>query len=224
MALKKIKFGTLANDVAHEIRKEIIKGKIKPGQRILENDISKIMGISRSTLREAIHQLKSEGVLKVIPYKGTYVNMFNQSDIEQVYEMRVLLETYALEKIINKRGNGKTFNDIIEMLDKNINEMKIAVKKKDLNSFINSDLNFHYNLINNSSNKFLIQTWKSFITQIKVLLNVEAREYEQFIVSPEEHGELLCLIKSGKIEESKNNLKKHIEKSLSILLKSQSNK
>ena len=74
----------IANEVASDIKRAIIKGFIKPGEKINETKIAKDMGISRSPVREALQQLKKEGVVINIPYKGTYVNLLGKKDVEDM--------------------------------------------------------------------------------------------------------------------------------------------
>jgi len=89
MAFNKInKPYVLVNKIVNNIKEEIISGNIKPGQRIIEAQIAREMGVSRSPLREAIQKLKAENVLKVTPYRGTYVNTLSREDVKAIYELR----------------------------------------------------------------------------------------------------------------------------------------
>ena len=107
MAFNKInKPYVFVNKIVNNIKEEIINGNIKPGQRIIETHIAREMGVSRSPLREAIQKLKAENVLKVTPYRGTYVNTLSR-------------EIYAIEKIIENSVNVE-FIKFINILDKKV--------------------------------------------------------------------------------------------------------
>lgn len=114
----------MAQEVATDIRRAITDGMIKPGERINETQIAKDMGISRSPVREALHMLKKEGVVVSIPYKGTFVNLLGQKDIEDMSIIRGLLEAYAIEKVIENK-NEKS----LECLRKNVEDIEKDVEK-----------------------------------------------------------------------------------------------
>jgi len=75
----------IAQEVATDIKRAIVNGMIKPGEKINETQIARDMGISRSPVREALHMLKKEGVVVSIPYKGTFVNLLGKKDLEDMY-------------------------------------------------------------------------------------------------------------------------------------------
>ena len=82
----------LAQEVASDIKRAIVNGMIKPGEKINETQIARDMGISRSPVREALQMLKKEGVVVSIPYKGTFVNLLGKKDIEKDVEKKQLKE------------------------------------------------------------------------------------------------------------------------------------
>ena len=103
MGFEKKKHKVLADGIAEDIKNAIIKDEIKPGEKIIESQIAREMGVSRSPLREAIQKLEKENILVVIPYKGIYVNMLGKKEIEDIYNLRIMLEAYAIKKIIEKK-------------------------------------------------------------------------------------------------------------------------
>jgi len=222
MAFNKIRESSvLVNEIANNIKNEIINGNIKPGQRIIETYIAKEMGVSRSPLREAIHKLKAENVLKVIPYKGTYVNALSREDVEAIYDLRAILEMYAVEKLIEKNRNDENI-EFLNILDKKVKEMELEVKENNINEFIKEDIEFHHIIVSFCGNKFLLKTWEEYVLQIRILLNIEARQREQFLISPKEHKQIVALIREKNVKQSKEYIKKHIFKSLKIYFNSTS--
>ena len=202
----------IAHEVASDIKEVIVKGLIKPGEKINETKIARDMGISRSPVREALQELKKEGVVVSIPYKGTFVNLLGQKDIEDMYIIRGLLEAYAIEKVIENKNEK-----ILRCLRENVEDIEKDVEKKHLKELVGDDIEFHRNICNFSGNKKLIDIWEGFQTQIEVLINLESSFYERFQLLAIEHRELLSLIVEGKTKQAQEKVKAHISQALDFL-------
>jgi len=205
----------IAQEVAADIKRAIANGMIKPGEKINETKIAKDMGISRSPVREALQELKKEGVVVSIPYKGTFVNLLGKKDIEDMYIIRGLLEAYAIEKVIENKNEK-----ILRCLRKNVEDIEKDVEKKQLKELVSKDIEFHRNICIFSGNKKLIDIWEGFQTQIEVLINLESGFYERFQLLAVEHRELLSLIIEGKVKQAQEKIKAHILQALDFLKES----
>ena len=205
----------IAQEVATDIKRAIVNGMIKPGERINETQIARDMGISRSPVREALHMLKKEGVVVSIPYKGTFVNLLGKKDLEDMYSIRALLEAYAIEKVIENKNEK-----ILRCLRKNVEDIEKDVEKKQLKGLVSKDIEFHRNVCIFSGNKKLIDIWDGFQTQIEVLINLESGFYERFQLLAVEHRELLSLIIEGKVKQAQEKIKAHILQALDFLKES----
>jgi DNA-binding GntR family transcriptional regulator len=94
---KKIEFDRgelkpLRDRIASSIRDSIIDGRIQPGERLMEPDVSQMLGVSRTPVREAFVQLESEGFVKVIPRHGAVVSELSVKDAEETYLIKSALE------------------------------------------------------------------------------------------------------------------------------------
>jgi DNA-binding GntR family transcriptional regulator len=86
---------TLREKILETIRDAILKGTMKPGERVSEPDLAERFGISRTPIREAFRQLESEGYLVVIPRKGAVVASLSERDVEEFYAIKIILEGFA---------------------------------------------------------------------------------------------------------------------------------
>ena len=86
---------TLRESIVEMIRTAIVKGTLKPGERISEQSLAERFGISRTPIREAIRQLDSEGFLTVIPRRGAVVAQITEKDVIEFYALKGVLEGYA---------------------------------------------------------------------------------------------------------------------------------
>ena len=82
-------------DAAHELREAIIGGQLQPGARLVEAELCDAFGISRTPLREAIKLLEAENLLRVLPSRGVYVTVINESDVTDLFEVVSELERLA---------------------------------------------------------------------------------------------------------------------------------
>ena len=92
LIMKKIIAGYLAQEAAQRIREMIRKGKLKKGDRILEEPMCQAMGVSRTPLREALRILSSEGLIQLIPNKGAYVAQPSIDEIGEMFHVMSILE------------------------------------------------------------------------------------------------------------------------------------
>ena len=86
---------TLRERILETIRESILRGSLKPGEKVAEPELAERFGISRTPIREAFRQLESEGYLTVIPRKGAVVASLSERDVEEFYAIKSILEGYA---------------------------------------------------------------------------------------------------------------------------------
>src|SRR5512141_2804217 len=77
------------------IRRAIVNGVLRPGDRLMEADIAREMGISRGPVREALRQLEQEGLVISYPHRGTFVASLAADEASEIYVMRAVLEGLA---------------------------------------------------------------------------------------------------------------------------------
>jgi DNA-binding GntR family transcriptional regulator len=98
----------LTGEIYRELRKQILGGELKPAQQLRQDDIAALFGVSKIPVREALKQLEADGLVEFKPRRGAFVVELSESDILEVQEIRIALETRALELAIP----NMTDNDI----------------------------------------------------------------------------------------------------------------
>jgi DNA-binding GntR family transcriptional regulator len=86
---------TLRRTVENHLREAIMSGYLKPGQRLVERELCEAMGVSRPSLREALRKLEAEKLIEMVPHRGPVVAAISDQEAGELYELRVLLESYA---------------------------------------------------------------------------------------------------------------------------------
>lgn len=93
-------FQTVGDMTYEVIRESILRGVFQPGERLRQDQLANLIGVSRIPVRSALMQLESDGLITFHPYRGAVVNKLSVDDMREIYELRRLLETHALRKAI----------------------------------------------------------------------------------------------------------------------------
>ena len=139
---------SLKDKVYRRLRFQIISGKFSPGMRLRESELSEIMKISRAPIREALNMLELEGFVTIFPRKGAIVSKIAKDEVENIWEIRALLEPYAAR---NEVFNFQE-NEIIEIENR---LKKLLEEPYDFSEYMSSDLELHGLLYKHLNNKIL---------------------------------------------------------------------
>lgn len=142
----------LTEQVAEFLMNIIIEGRIKEGERLVENELQRELGVSRAPIREALRELEKKSLVVIIPRKGTFVRKINKKDIEENFTIRAPLEGLAARLALANMD----LNDIKSM-EATLSKMTKAVKVGDFNSYIKDHSKYHEIFINASKNDTLIR-------------------------------------------------------------------
>ncbi len=92
----------LRDQVLNTIRQAILDFQLPPGRRLIERELVQELGVSRTTIREVITLLASEGLVTVIPQRGAIVSVISVEDATDIYEMRSALEAQAVRRFVDR--------------------------------------------------------------------------------------------------------------------------
>jgi GntR family transcriptional regulator of gluconate operon len=156
--------------IACELRLQIIIGTIRPSQVISENRIAADFGTSRSPVREALKTLSNEGLIR-LERMGAVVLGLNMLDIEELYDVRYLIESFAQQRLAS--GNHELlFANLKQMIDK----LELAVKYNDYVEFSYLDFCFHEAIIVEAKHKRILHLWKSIRQIVLTVMLKTAKE------------------------------------------------
>ena len=196
---------SLKDRVYQNIKFQIMRGNLKPGTRLLEEELSKAMNISRAPIREAFNRLEKEGFVTIIPRKGAAVSDITAQMIEDIFEIRETLESLAVKKSIDKISIEK-----LEILGENFK--KFINKPADTENRINYlalDKEFHDLLSQDCGNEKLIEILANLQEQIHWLRNISLKRVT-FAVSIKEHLAIIEALKKNDVELIIKNLLLHL--------------
>lgn len=126
-------------DVVFEtLRKAILKGNLKPGERLMELTLANRLGVSRTPIREAIRKLELEGLVVMVPRKGAQVAKITEKDLNDVLEVR-----RGLEELSIRMACERITKESLEELEKASRDFEKAVEVGDVTALAEADVRFH---------------------------------------------------------------------------------
>ncbi len=145
-------FLPLRDVVFKTLRKGILTGELKPGERLMEIHLAKRLGVSRTPIREAIRKLELEGLVTMIPRRGAEVANITEKNLQDVLEVRQALESLAIELACERITEEKK-----QELEKRLCQVETAVHTGDTGAIASADVAFHDAIVEASGNVRLTQ-------------------------------------------------------------------
>jgi len=182
---------TLREKILETIRDAILKGTLKPGERVSEPDLAERFGISRTPIREAFRQLESEGYLQVIPRKGAVVASLSERDVEEFYAIKIILEGFAARMAAEKLSEKD-----IERLEAINEKLKQLAQDGDIKTFFRVHNEFHEVFIKAAGNERLYELINQLVMKFKRLRLASLSQPGRMEISVEEHRNMIMAFKS----------------------------
>ncbi len=200
----------LTKSLVDHLRGKIIRGELPPGQRINEAQIASELGVSRSPLREALRILENERLIANTPRKGSMVTPISPQDLDEIYQMREMIECYALQLLEEMK-----IRDLPEAAScaENTSDLPIPSEEdspQEKMAYIEALAEFHYKLLEASGNKRLFEFYRSIHSNINryVFLNAFRQGVAKHRV--DDHRQMLRALKQGNYEKARQIIRGHI--------------
>lgn len=195
-------------DVVFEtLRQAILRGELKPGERLMEIHLAQKLGVSRTPVREAIRKLELEGLVLMIPRKGAVVAEITISDLEDVLEVRTALEELAVRKAC-----GRITPEQLEEVKRCSEEFKRALMGEDVTACAQADVKFHDAIYECTGNKRLIQILNNLREQMyryRMEYLKDKRSHELLV---REHDEIVRGLEERDVQLALEATCRHIER------------
>ena len=202
---------TLVDQIARTLKEDILTGRLKGGDQLLEHRLKDEFGISRTPLREAFRILEKDGLVEILPRKGAFVRRISRQDIEENFPVRALLEGLAA-----RLAYANLTQQDIEDMEEVFEYMAEAADKRDFSEYSMHHLAFHEIFINASKNETLIALLRTL--RMHRLWHRYTHHFykEDFRNSLEVHRRIIDLFKEQRVsqEEIEKVVREHIERAL----------
>ena len=202
-ALRRVSLREQALDV---VRQALVSGEIKPGDIYSAAALAERLGVSNSPVREAMLTLVHEGLLEAVPNRGFRVVPLSDTDLDEVYQLRLLLEVPAMVQLA-ERGIAAERERLIGLAE----DIERAAAARDVIRFLETDRAFHLELLALQGNRRLVSIVANLRDQTRLYGLKMLAQQDKLGASAAEHRRLLSAIDAGDAELVSQLTRAHLE-------------
>ncbi|MGH6925279.1 MAG: GntR family transcriptional regulator, partial [Propylenella sp.] len=196
---------SLTDQAMEQIRSRIVGGEFALGAPLSENALASELGVSKTPVREALLRLRMEGLVSILPQRGTFVFDMTTDEIRELGELRETLELAAL-----RLAAGRNRAPLVRTLDGIVGAMGVALAEDDSVHYRNLDADFHQAFFTHCGNGYFLSTYESFAFRVKALRTRLSVDPALNRSSYRDHQAIAALVDSGAIEEAVARLSEHV--------------
>ena len=203
----------LRDVVFNTLRQAILRGELKPGERLMEIQLANKLGVSRTPIREALRKLELEGLVNMVPRKGAEVADITEKSLRDVLEVRK-----ALEELSVQLACEKITEEEIEELKRVAERFKDTLDDQDVTKIAEADVAFHdviYTATDNQKLILLLNNLREQMYRYRVEYLKKEEAYPQLIA---EHEELIDNISKRNKEEATRIMCEHIDNQVATVI------
>ena len=192
--------------VYQSIRERVLRGDLLPGATLSENQLADEFGVSRTPVREAVRMLISDGLVAVSPGRKMRVILPSAKDIHEVYDVRSIIECEAVRRLIEDKKRSASLSHMEKYCDLGDK----ALKRKDIDGLARANEQFHGCLMDALKNDRLLEQFRA-MHQLITMYRLQTLQDDAWAeTGNQDHRKLMQYIKSGKVDQSIDLLKRHI--------------
>jgi DNA-binding GntR family transcriptional regulator len=195
----------LRQQIADALQAAILGGEFKPGDALVETDIAARLGVSRAPVREALQLLANSHLVETIPYRGTTVRRLSAADVEEVYSLRSLLETFAL-----RRAMARDAVETGRVLRAGCDAMEASAAAGDWARLSMEDQRFHERLIEMADHGLLREAWRDLNMRVRQIMALRNLQNDDTMTIVYNHLPIVDAVEAGDVERAVRGLEQHI--------------
>lgn len=196
----------LRDVVFHTLREAILKGDLKPGERLMELQLAAKLGVSRTPIREAIRMLEQEGLAVTVPRRGAEVAKMTEKDMQDVLQVRE-----ALDELAASIACELITEEEMEQLEQAAADFETATETKDVKRIADTDMVFHDIIYHATRNPKLVNILNNLREQMYRYRVEYLKDEENYPVLLKEHREILAGFKERNTGMVTDSMRKHVE-------------
>jgi len=201
-------YSSLAERAYVQLKEMIFDFNFMPGDLLSEGDLSKNIEVSRTPLRQALQRLQHEGFVNAMPKIGWQVAPLDFNKLDELYDFRVLIETYAAKRLCESDRTNSIFANLLKIW--------CVPKTKRINNGIlvgKLDEEFHSHLVYAAGNGEMLKMHTEITERIRIVRRLDFTKQQRVNETYDEHSQILQAIMQGRTAESQRLLRAHIEQS-----------
>jgi DNA-binding GntR family transcriptional regulator len=203
-------FVSRADEVYEQLKRDIAQFNLVPGDRFTENELSERLGVSRTPVRQALFRLQQEGYVEVLFRSGWRVLPFDFDIFEELYDLRMVLETTAAQRIC--AGGERVDRELLQQLVA-IWLVPVAERSADMAQVSTWDEEFHCSLVAAAGNTEMTRVHRDVTDRIRIIRRLDFTKQARIDATYEEHAKILKAIQRKRGDQAAMLLRAHIETS-----------
>jgi len=200
--------GNLAEQVYAELKSQLLDFHLVPGDRFSEAEIGARLGVSRTPVREALFKLRNEGVLDVESKSGWFVRPIDFDKLEQLYDLRVLLELACVARLCARTEAAPALDEL-----KAVWLVPVAERLSDGREVGLLDEQFHATLVRAAGNAEVARVHWDVTERIRIIRRLDFTRADRVEATYGEHAKILRAVIQRKADQAQLLLRSHIEQS-----------
>lgn len=198
-----------ADEVYQQLKRDIADFKLVPGDRFTESELSERLGVSRTPVRQALIRLQQEGFVEVLFRAGWRVLPFDFNRFDQLYDLRMLLETAAVQRLCAHEGPpGPLLQGLKELW-----LVPAADRESDAAVVAAMDEAFHQTLVRAAGNDELARVHQDVTERIRIIRRLDFLKQMRIDATYEEHAKILRAVLARNADRAGLLLRTHIQTS-----------
>ncbi|MBM3678050.1 MAG: GntR family transcriptional regulator [Actinobacteria bacterium] len=204
--------GNTSVTVSEAVRRAIVEGRVAPGERLKEEELARGLGISRTPVREALLILQAEGLVDAAPNRGATVRAHTADDLEELYELRALLEGYAA-----RRAASRIDDSAIARLAESC-ERFARLKGAPIEGIVAENATFHGLILELADSERLAAMVRSVVQLPLVYRSYAYYSPEQTAISLHYHRQITAALARRDAERAELVMKEHVYEARDLLV------
>lgn len=199
-----------ADEVYEQLKRDVAEFNLVPGDRFTEHEISDRLGVSRTPVRQALFRLQQEGFVEVLFRSGWRVLPFDFEQFEQLYDLRMVLETTAVHRLCEdgQRVDRALLDQLVAIW-----LVPVAERSGDTVQVAQWDEEFHCALVAAAGNAEMARVHRDVTERIRIIRRLDFTKQARIDATYEEHGKILKAIQRKRGDQAAMLLRAHIETS-----------
>jgi DNA-binding GntR family transcriptional regulator len=199
------------------IKQQILTGAGPSGEFLTEDGVASELGISRTPVREAFLRLDAEELLTLVPNKGAFVRPTTEREVQDVLEVRKLVEVFAARRILSAEQEGARQRVVAQLTALHEDQQELA-QRDDAAGFIDRDREFHLQIVSATGNQVLVDLYRRLRDQqLRMGLQAVVSDAARFQEVLREHRAIIDALSDANTDEVETALSVHLETTSRVL-------
>ncbi len=191
------------------LKEKILLRQITPGERIAVDEVARGLGVSRTPVTDALKRLAGEGLVDILPRRGTFVSGLTAREVDEWFDIRLMIELHAAERLLERAEACNFLRSVEDPMER----MRRSVRQDsydDYMTFMEGDRDFHHLLVSSMGNEHLTRIYTNLNVHIQVARAHHLNSVEDPSQVQEEHDAILAAFESQDSESVRRALTRHI--------------